>query len=499
MNMPVNRKLIRLAITMTISLWLFQPSFAVRYDQGDWVGFTMFKYITSIAADQSIVYFGTTGGIIRYDRFTQTWLDPLTTAGGMPSNYVRELAYDFQYNELWAVTDQGVAKYNITFESWYSESDFPENMVINDWHKSRFASLFTPFRYNYSDGYISDPNMRQFPITVGYQGEHDLMYVGTWGMGPGIIDTRHLQFESIVYGPYNFNISKVIEIGDRLWMGTDYTQGEQGITSYDLGTHQWSYFEEEYIIGLDNAEITAGVNSGDYIWLGTRDGLLRMDNSGSFNTLRTTRGLPSTTILSLAEYGGLLYVGTDDGLAILHSSGDVPDSTFKMPLEDQYLLRNFRVNDLLAFKGTLYIATDDGVFSYNSDKAQFRKLDTPAADLSWGATDIAADDRIVYFGARFGVVTIDTEVDTFSVATDHHLSDGWTINQVYADHQYIWAATNIGLWKYRMSDGYTYLYTTADGLPTDVVNSLVIDSDYFWLGTNQGLIHFLWNKPGRGD
>ncbi len=497
--MSAKLKLSRIIMAMAIGLGLFQISAAVRYDQGDWVGFTMFKYVTSIAADQDVVYFGTTGGIIRYDRFTKSWLDPLTTTSGMPSNYVRQLAFDEQYNELWAVTDRGVAKYNITFESWYPESEFPENLVINDWRKSRFASLFTPFRYDYSDGYISDPNLRRYPITVGFQGEFDMMYVGTWGMGVGTIDTRHLQFEPIVYGPFNFNISKVIEIGDVLWLGNDYTQSEQGITSYDLITHQWNYYEEEYIVGLDNSDITCGVNSGDYIWLGTGDGLIRMDRSGSFNTLRMTKGLPSTEVLALAEYGGMLYVGTDDGLGILHTSGDVPDSTFKLPLEKQYLLRNFRVNDLLVFKGTLYIATNDGVFSYNSDKSQFHKLDTPAADLSWGANDIAADDRIVYFGARFGVVTVDPAVDTFSVATDSRLTNGWAINQVYGNHGLIWAATDIGLWKYRLSDGYTYLYTTADGLPTDVVNSLVIDGDYFWLGTDQGLIRFLWNKPGRGD
>ncbi|MCP4581111.1 MAG: hypothetical protein GY839_05800 [candidate division Zixibacteria bacterium] len=481
------------------SLLICRSAEAVRYDPGDWVSFTMFKYVTSIAADNNVVYFGTTGGIIRYDRYARTWLDPLTTTSGLLSNYIQELAFDYQYNELWAVTDYGIAKYNITFESWTAESAFPSHLVVNDWNPARFTSLFTPFEYNYNEGYISDPNMRRYPITVGFEDEYDLMYVGTWGMGPGIIDTRHKDFEPIIYGPYNSNISRVIEIDEMLWMGNDYTRSERGITTYNRKTLEWNYFESEFIIGLDNAEITSGIHTDDYIWLGTLNGLIRVSNNNSFKTIRTFKGLPSNMVFSLAQYGGYLYVGTDNGIGILHLSGDVPDSSFKMPLADEFLLRGFQVNDMLEFKGTLYIATNDGVFSYNSDNLKFLKLDTPAADLAWGANDIFEDGKNLYFGARFGVVTVNPKTDTSLVATDHSLSSGWIINQVYGDKDNIWAATNIGLWRYRISDGYIYLYTVADGLPSDEINSLIIDGDYFWLGTRAGLIRFFWNDPGRGD
>jgi len=452
-----------------------------------------------VCPHNNIIYFGTTGGIIRYEKYARIWLDPLTTTSGLVSNYIRELAYDHQYNELWAVTDYGVYKYNIIFESWTSESVFPEHLVVNDWNPARFTSLFTPFEYNYNDGYISDPRMRQYPITVGLDDEFDLMFVGTWGMGPGIIDTRHKDFKPIIYGPYNSNISRVIEIDGLLWMGNDYTKSERSITTYNRKTGEWNYYESEFIIGLDNAEITSGINTEDHTWLGTLNGLIRISGNNSFNTIRTFKGLPSNEIYSVTRYGGYLYVGTDNGIGILHLSGDLPDSTFKLPLAEEFLLRGFRVNDMLEFKGTLYIATDDGVFSYDPTRPQFLKLDTPAADLAWGANDIYQDGTNLYFGARFGVVTVNPKTDTSLVATDHSLSGGWSINQVYGDEENIWAATNIGLWRYRKRDGYTYLYTVADGLPVDDINSLVIDGDYFWLGTRAGLIRFFWNAPGRGD
>lgn len=459
----------------------------------------MFRYITSVAADQRVVYFGTTGGIIRYDRFSRTWLDPMTTSDGLPSNYIKKIAYDPSFNELWALTSRGVTKYNLTFENWYPEFEFPDNLVINHWQPSRFPSLFTPFRYEYQDGYISDPYMRNFQITVGFEDNNDLMYAGTWGMGPVIINTRYLNLELLVFGPYNSNISKVIEIGEFLWMGTDYSRTERGLTRYSLTMKQWNYFEPEFTMGLGNAELTSGLTNQGFTWLGTRGGLVLMDDQSTFRTYGIFSGLPSENILSLAEYGGFIYIGTEKGLGILPSNGEVPDSIFKSPLPEKHRFYGHRINDLLVFKGILYIATDRGVYRFNSDSLQIQHLDTPSQDLAIGANDIFTDGHKLYFAVRHGVVIVDVSTDISKLATDPSLADKWVINEIYSDSAYIWGATSLGLWRYKKADETTLLYTTADGLPENNINSLVKDGDYLWLGSQEGLVRFLWNAPGRGD
>ena len=500
--MGFRRYKIRLAcafVVMAVFLFCAGALQAAKFEQGDWVNYTNFKYVSAIAADQKVVYFGTTGGIIRYDRFADEWLDPLTASGGLPSNDVRGLAYDPQYNELWVMTARGAAKYNLTFESWYVDSDFPENLVINNWNSARFRSLFTPFRYDYVNGQIMDPNMRKYPITVGFEDDNDLMYIGTWGLGVGIINTRLLRYEPMAYGPFNYNISKVVEIDGDLWMGTDYTLPEQGITRYDLQSAKWDYFESPYTFGLGNTEITSGIGNGEITWLGTRGGLVKVENVSSFTTYGAVKGLPSDRIMSLAEYGGYIYVGTDNGLGLFPSGGDTPDSAFATPLTDDYLLHGRRINDLLVFHGTLYIATEDGAFAYDADSLKFKSLDTPAGDLNYGVNDIFAEADNLYFAARFGVVIIDMQTESPRVATDPSLADHWSLREIYGDKRYIWAATSLGLWRYKKADMSTNLYTIADGLPTNDLNSLVVDGDYLWLGSNQGLVRFFWNDPGRGD
>ncbi|MCD6163394.1 MAG: hypothetical protein J7K40_13420 [candidate division Zixibacteria bacterium] len=490
------KKLAQTSFITIILLLNSTISSAIDYEQGDWVGYTNFKYITSIAADQRVVYFGTTGGIIRYDRFMDKWLYPLTTTGGLPSNKIHRLAYEPNYDELWALTDKGAAKYNITFAEWYPASDFPDSLVRNSWTPSRFTSLFTPFGYDYMNGYITDPYMRRFSIMVGFEDIDDLMYIGTWGLGPAILNTRYQKIELMPFGPFNYNISRLIRIGNDIWMGSDYMLSEKAITKYSLDTQEWEYFEPEFVWGLNSSELTSGIQTGNHVWLGTPEGLVRINGN---NSLQTFSSLPSRYILSLAEYGGFIYAGTKNGLGIVPTDGDMPDSSFKTPLSDEYHLRGFQVNDLLKFNGCLYIATHDGAFCYDSTHLKFRKIDTPTHDLAYGVNDIFSDGRYLYFGARFGVVIIDVRADTSSVATDHSYADRWQINEVCSNDKYIWAATSIGLWRYRKADEETRLYTTADGLPTDYINSLIIDGNYLWLGTSRGMVRFLWDSPGRGD
>ena len=473
---------------------------AANYNPGDWVEFTVFRYVTSIAADQEIVYFGTTGGIIRYDRFSQQWLDPLTTSDGLPSNYILKIGYDPAFDELWALTRSGGARYNLTFKHWYIDDNFPGNLATNDWNPAGFSTLFAPFRYSYQGGAITDPYLRTYKIICGWRdNQSDLMFIGTWGLGPGIIDTRHLNLTLLPYGPFNSNISRVIEVSGSLWMGTDYTRADRGLTKFDRDSARWRYFEPGVYLDLGDAELTSAISNSDIVWLGTRGGLVRYEPDESFRTYGDFKGLPSDNVLSLAEYGGFIYVGTDDGLGVIPPGGKIPDSTFKSPLDVESSFSGQAINDLLAFKDKLYIATDRAVYAFDSAKRSIQELDTPAGDLAAGATDIYCFGNSLYFAVKHGVVIVDVGTNVLKLATDAQLADRWHINQLLADSVHIWAATTLGLWRYELADGTTYLYTVGDGLPVNNINSLVREGSYLWLGTNLGLVKFLWNSPGRGD
>ncbi len=492
-------KYLILAIAIQIAV-IIKPAAATNYNPGDWVEYGNSRYVTSITADQKTVYFGTTGGILRYDRINRRWLEPLSIDRGLISDYILRLAYDPAFDELWVSTNNGIAKYNLTFQRWFSHSEFPDSLVSNDWKASRFTNLFPPFRYFYQNGYISDPTMRNYRITVGWRDRlNDNMYIGTWGLGPAMIDTRQMTITLMNFGPYNSNISRLVKIDNYIWMGTDYTSVERGLTRYDSETGEWTYYKPETHFDLVDADLASAIAVGSNIWIGTRGGLLRLDNRGGFKSYISFDGLPSENVTSLASYGGFIYVGTDRGLGVMPASGIINDSTYKFPLPSKYLFENRVINDLLAYNNKLYIATDYEVCSYDADSLKIKVLDTPSGDLAAGATAIFNYKNKLFFAVRHGVVIIDLSANRSKLASAPAYSDRWQINQLLVDGNYIWSATTIGLWRYNLDDGSSYLYTVADGLPSNIVNSLAMDGDYLWLGLSKNLVKFRWNSPGRGD
>ena len=99
------RNLIRL--TFILSLILFNTAIAqqqdidtrirgtnTRYEPDDWTSYSMTRWITSLAEGREYVYFGTSGGVTRYNFYSNKWDTPWTTSDGLADNFVQAVAYD---------------------------------------------------------------------------------------------------------------------------------------------------------------------------------------------------------------------------------------------------------------------------------------------------------------------------------------------------------------------------------------------------------------------
>ena len=65
-----------------------------HYRPGDWLSYGVTRYVTSVATGTQEVYFGTTGGITRYDLFHDRWNAPITVSDGLAANQITVVAFD---------------------------------------------------------------------------------------------------------------------------------------------------------------------------------------------------------------------------------------------------------------------------------------------------------------------------------------------------------------------------------------------------------------------
>ncbi len=507
-----------LFLTSILTAWLL-TGYTGGFRQGDWVTYTDFRYVTSVTMDQTIVYFGTTGGVIRYDRFAEQWLEPLTVTDGLPVGRINNIAYDPDRDRLWVATSAGNAYYQLTFEEWYAGGEFPAEFARNDFNPRSYDILTTEFGYFYQNGYLQDLDQQQYQLTKGIEDNFDHLYVGTWGHGPVVINTRFRSLTMLPYGPYSGNITTVVKIGDELWMGDDDGDLSSGaISSYDTRSGSWSWFQPRYTDGLASARLNIAAGDIETVWLGTEYGITRYDkNDRKFKTFADNSSLPSVIVTSLAISGSQVFAGTRAGIGYFDktknsdqrknksdsNSTAAPDSVDND--DSSRVLAKSRffgwiINDLEIIGDHLYVASDRGALRRPIDNnGKFEFLNTPDNTLSTAVINIRGAGDSLYFATDRDIVIINSRTEESSTVTDPSYSDRWRIRRIETDGANIWAATDIGLWKYRIRDGYTRLYTMADGMISDDIRCIVMDGDYLWIATPGGLIRFYWNDPGRID
>jgi hypothetical protein len=497
---------------------LLSVNYTAGFHEGDWVNYLDFRFVTSVTMDQTIVYFGTTSGVLRYDRFANNWLAPLTVTDGMPDQRVDNIAYDPSYDRVYVATPSGNAYYQLTFQQWYITGDFPNNLAHSDLRIPALGMLTTPFGYTYQNGQITDMNFRSYRLTKGQDDGFNHLFAGTWGLGPVIINPRYGEIKLLPFGPYIEDVTALVRVGDNYWFGGGPGEGlEPGASWCDKSLQEWHWYVPRYTGGLASAQITSGLADGKVTWLGTDYGLVRYDMEDDKFASYTSLGLlPSKEVTSLAADSAWIYIGTANGLGFIHKefdqkggkhkkSADPPDSLkdtteTKAPLSPKNRLRGWHINCLRMIDGYLYVGTDRGALRRPlDDHGDFEMMNTPDKTLSADIVDIAKSGDSYLFATDDDIVTINSKTGETASLTNRAYFGQWRIRQIIVDSQNIWAATNLGLWKYRIKDGNHRLFNENDGMLSSDIRSIALDGDYIYMATPKGAIRFYWNNPGRVD
>jgi ligand-binding sensor domain-containing protein len=487
------------------------------YREGDWVSWSVFRYVTSIAMDFDHVYFGTTGGVIRYDRFEKKWETPFTESDGLPDNWIRNIAYAPERNEIWVDTYAGPASYQPVFREWSREFNFPANLAKSDTSDLNLPNFFMDYGFNFlPNGYIMDFDLNQYKITDYLKGDFDDLWIATWGLGAGLASLRSLQLSMLRFGLYDKDVKAILIDGDDMWFGgSGLFYPSQGITRYNRKSETWDYFSTSSTYFLVSNQVNACESDAKFVWFGTEDGLARFNKKDkSWKSYNTFKGLPDNEVTVLNEDHGILWIGTRLGLAFC----DVrKDSIRKV---DDPLLKGLYIYSILSDSDFVWVGTEQGVYSLDKDKKTWYRFYTPdnllfgqvrsiakysspdslplgSSDSSGKKTYSGKDE--IWFGTDMGVLGYNPVTNERMVYQSKiNFSEVYVIKLV-CDKRYVWVATKNGVLRLNKELQVWTKYTTLDGLLDNSVQDLILDGDYIWFGTPQGVTRFFWNNPRLRD
>ena len=356
-------------------------------------------------------------------------------------------------------------------------------------------------------------------ITAVYVGENDTYYIGTADNGIYIVENENGKYVANNYKSElgnasslsNSNILVILEdFSKTIWIGT-----KLGINTLNQNKQVFKHYsyDPNNINSLPNPNVWS-ISQDKYnaYWIGTDIGVSRMN--ADFNAISTTKRItsnikiPDNNALYMSFYDkayNRMLLGYVDGL-FYTSPGFQLDAPvdFKKIVLDSTHPNGQKIHDVFVHGKYYYVATNSGLSIVDrhtlksvtkkpvtidgNEQADdvIRNIEIDSRGNIWLATDFYGLCRAYW---KDGEIKIDHQL---SVQKQNLILDRTGVLSLYLQNDSIlWLGTyGEGLVLYNIPQNITEIYNYKDGLPNDVVYSILADNRDLWLSTNKGLSRF---------
>lgn len=335
--------------------------------------------------------------------------------------------------------------------------------------------------------------------------EAGVLGVGT-GNGFNRFYVREGKFEKVkLYPDKEFNR----EVITRMYKDNS---GVLWLSNYQEGLHKVIRGNGKFQNYLENKSVHCFYENPDgTIWIGTTQGLLKVDNN--FNILDTylndknnQNSISSNFVRSLTkDINGNLWIGTSFGLNKYNESNKTFTKYLNSP-EDEHSLSNNGISRLLTDNaGKLWVGTDFGLNEYLPAEKKFKRyLHSPTDMESLSENSILSiyEDKSgsIWVGTYSGLNKMDRATGKFSHFSHDPLNDKTISNNyIYSFCEdasgNFWIGTGGGLNKFDPATESFLYFIEKNGLDNSVIAGIVQDvNGNLWLSTINGLSLFNINN-----
>ncbi len=525
-----------------------------HYEPGDWISYSMNRFVTSLAEGREYIYFGTADGVLRFNFYSNRWETPWTMSDGMADNYVHCVAYDFNTDYLWCSTPQAVSVYRTNFQRWENffkdefglsladeiisigfedryvwlesksgqffwsqnqqgifskatTSDVPmEHIKWFGWRTNNLRNLPNLFMHGGyffdREGFIRDFRLNTYRITSYLKDTWGSIWIGSWGAGIGRADYRIEILELIPYGLFIKNVNAVeMDFDGNFWVGGIGSYGdESGITYWDTRNNAWTNYQARFINNLYSDQVTSIALDDSCVWFGTQHGLACFSpEKNDWRTFDVSSGLGDNYVFDVEFDSDNVWVGTANGLyQIIKDS--LSTKKFRIKEIARKDLLSKKVYAIEIMQNLLWLGTEYGVYIYDTVKQTGGFEDDPNGPANDEVRAVGIyEDKEVWFGLEDGVEVFYMDSSAWGGVPERRFLSSTLVNYIAVDSSAAWVATDNGVLKFDKANKRWVHFTIEDGLLSNYVNCIWLDGDYIWFGTPEGMTRFYWNAPYRID
>nr|WP_294903004.1 two-component regulator propeller domain-containing protein [uncultured Lacibacter sp.] len=461
---------------------------------------------------------------------------------GIPAINITAVVKDKRQNCLWLGTwDQGLLQFDLRTKEvrqYKHQKANTSSLSSNNTYRLLLDSKGTLWvgtwggglnRFNRATGsfekielsvpgiYTSD---NQIILTI-QEDPSGLLWVGTDGTGVFKFDLNQKKFTNIGYGnkinPLQGSthvLSVFVDPFNKLWLAT-----KGGGIQYST---DWVHFNK---LTIETKEINSPalpyesrtfLQTGDYLWIGTNKGLIRIVNKGSkpgsydvfLPRLKDSTSISGKKITMLVkDAAGKIWIGTQEsGLSYISGYDKNQQPVFKNYLPAYAVkgaLQNERVSCLLVdSKNRLWIGTYKGLHLYQPATDQFQlfvQTNEPKNSISNNTILCLAEDKYgnVWAGTQYGLNKITGIENGKLKVSSFTMKEGLPSDYVHAvipdKAGHIWVSTNKGIVRFNQSNKSFAVFDKRDGVQSIVFSENASYKDAngrFFFGGLEGLTYF---------
>ncbi len=535
-----NRKQNRILVSVFIVISLLYSQNFI-YQEDDWYILSHPGAINAIAETPFNIYFASDNGIYKFDRMTKELVYDHFSSRHLPSTKVFHFYYDSYTDYFWVVHNDGIS-YKSTIGSHWNEIYDPSLNTIHPWDvedigsngeyicikTSSFIVPIDPFsgEIKYLDedetldidmitwGHSRFGHSGENTTEIGFLENHDQSDIfsqrrfNALEITVSLTDSNGDEWFGTISGdilkkPYYSNRYSMINIGPNQQHITEiYDDSENGIWWFadsefrrigkDINNHsvflsQWIENENEWIfyysdesVSIQNTSVNCLLRFGDFLYIGTMDGLLILDvRNREWKNVR--RGLLDTSVWDMVQFGNSIFIATARGINEFSIIGNV----ITQPEKDRFQI--FRDNEIYALEisdGFLYIASRIGLYRENLEKPNLELLsDKFIREIDVNEVHILASNGQLW------------EIKPKS--NNHLLIDSVYGFSVFGD--FVWINCYYQVILQNIKNGGEWSYSYKDGIPGNKIYTIDCDRDWVWFGTDNGIAFYNWSKYHQNE
>lgn len=460
-----------------------------------------------------------------------------TTSDNLVQSQVMNMLQDSQ-GYLWFGTHRGPCKFDGKSFFALPKDSLAGNFLTDIWEDPGSGDLYfaTQSGVTIFDGY----HYKNLPMPTGVEegavfcmmpDQKGRLWLGTQFNGIILVDLNQADSTQSLYSNEKsvFSDLRILDLTTDLlgniWIATDqgvYQCDEDGqnltlwkpsIVGQDevhtifvsgnktfLGTNSGAYLWNGSFLTLFKPTDHGGDDDGVFcftedlegqIWMGTRKGVLYLDQEGHIQALeKLDNSLNFHMRSALTDNEGNIWFGTDGG-----GARKITPGVFQPYTVEEDLSSNQAKSFLRAENGDIWISTRDrGINIMRIKEEEYQRVGLLNTDnSSIGGNDIcySYQDREgrFWFASYNGTLSRwDASRQNFTVYDKTKELNANAVYVVGEDDNFMWVGTDHGLFR-MVNDRITGQMTTTQGLASDVIYALHHDqsSDQLWVGTSTGL------------